>query len=337
MVDSCFSCQEHSRAKSLPTAEPFEVPEYPMQYVAAYIFNLNDKEYLVTVDRYSKWPDCYELKNANSRTVIELLQRQFANFGKPEILLSDNAPQYSSYEFRCFVEENGIKHITSSPYFSRANELAEHMNQTIKSSLRKALETGQTLLDVSTTIRSTPLGDWLPTPAVLVQSKNLRNKLHFCAEQLRYKNLNAKNLDILLRKRQDQDVFGKASNKTTAMFSDGEHVWCRVGHRQWLPAKIIDHAGTPHSFHVELEGGKVDRRNQSFFRARKLNLLRYDVRSMPRTSGNSGLNGKFHRPASSAPTATTTPSETVPTSAAHITHNANVTVTRSGRVSKPPI
>jgi len=49
----------------------------------------------------------------------------FARHGIPDVIVSDNGPQYSSHEFGEFVKTLNVKHITSSPYHPQGNGEAE--------------------------------------------------------------------------------------------------------------------------------------------------------------------------------------------------------------------
>ena len=53
------------------------------------------------------------------------LKSHFSREGIPEILYTDNGPQYASIEFAKFVIEWNIDHRTSSSYFPHANGLAK--------------------------------------------------------------------------------------------------------------------------------------------------------------------------------------------------------------------
>ena len=97
---------------------PQEVPAYPQQNIAADLFSVCGKDYTVSVDYYSKWINITELKAAKSADVIEILQKQFADFGIPEEL-----------EFRLSMQSWGIVHRSPSPTYARANEQAERMVQ----------------------------------------------------------------------------------------------------------------------------------------------------------------------------------------------------------------
>ena len=61
----------------------FEVPDFPMQFLAVDLFFFQGKDYLVTVDRYSRWPDCFPLSQTKSFDVIRILRKLFADFWRP--------------------------------------------------------------------------------------------------------------------------------------------------------------------------------------------------------------------------------------------------------------
>lgn len=277
-VESCTTCQENTRASVHTRLEPYDIPEYPMQTISTDIFHLLGREYLVTVDRYSKWPSCTELRTSTSREIITILKQQFLDFGRPETIISDNASYYTSNEFQSFMDTNDIKHITTSPYYSRSNGLAERMNQTIKTSLNKAIQSKQELSDVLTTLRTTPLGDSLPSPAVLLQGRNLRTSLNCMPSQLKTQAVNNQKVVESFQKRQAQTQMHNSNYHRPKEFVTGMNVWVNMGHRKWVEGTILAHAETPHSFYVKLEGGKTTRRNQSFLRSRKVTTTSFSAK-----------------------------------------------------------
>lgn len=54
---------------------------------------------MVTVDYLSNFWEVDPLENTQSKTVIWKLKAHFAYYGIPDIVFSDNGPQYSSEEF----------------------------------------------------------------------------------------------------------------------------------------------------------------------------------------------------------------------------------------------
>ncbi|KAA5586471.1 transposase family protein, partial [Pseudomonas aeruginosa] len=60
------------------------------------------------------------------------LKSIFSRHGIPETMISDNGPPFNSKEFHLFTIDWNIKHINSSPYFSRSNGMVERTIGTVK-------------------------------------------------------------------------------------------------------------------------------------------------------------------------------------------------------------
>ncbi|KAG8170544.1 hypothetical protein JTE90_011097 [Oedothorax gibbosus] len=71
--------------------------------------------FLVIVDAHSKWLEVYPMKSTTTFKTIESLRDCFARFGLPVTLVS-NGPQFTSHEFKTFMNSNGIKHKTTAPF-----------------------------------------------------------------------------------------------------------------------------------------------------------------------------------------------------------------------------
>ena len=78
------------------------------------------------------------VSSATSQVTIEKLRTIFATHGLPQALVSANAAIFMSAEFKEFLQKNGIRHVTSSPYHPASNGLAERGVQTIKLAMKKA-------------------------------------------------------------------------------------------------------------------------------------------------------------------------------------------------------
>ena len=89
------------------------------------------KMILVVIDSHSKWIEAFVTNGATSQVVIELSRILFAQFGIPEVVVTDNGLCFVSEEFGTFLVTNGIKHITSAPYHPSINGLTEREVQTI--------------------------------------------------------------------------------------------------------------------------------------------------------------------------------------------------------------
>ena len=100
---------------------------------------MRSKMYLVIIDAYSKWTDVFPVLSANSETTIDKLRTLFATHGIPNSVVTDDATGFVSEEMRTFWENNGIRHITSSPYHLATNGLAEHAVKLVLSIWHQAL------------------------------------------------------------------------------------------------------------------------------------------------------------------------------------------------------
>ena len=91
------------------------------------------------------------------------MKSTFARHGIPEVVISDNGPQFSADSFRCFSD------ITSSLYHPRGNGEAECAVGTIKNLMQKAEDPYLALL----AYHSTPLHNRY-SPSELLMNKKLR-------------------------------------------------------------------------------------------------------------------------------------------------------------------
>ena len=96
--------------------------------------------HICSVDYFSRYLEVVKLNNTTSKGVIEALKHIFAHHGIPEVLHSDNSPQYSSIGMKEFASAYGFEHITSSPHYPRSNGLAERTVKTIKTLMKKSTD-----------------------------------------------------------------------------------------------------------------------------------------------------------------------------------------------------
>ena len=91
------------------------------------------KMFLLVMDAYTKWLDVYITTTSSSTITIELLRISFSNFGLPEVVVSNNAANFTSEEFQAFMKANGVKHVQTPP---ASNGIVEHAVQTLKDNLK---------------------------------------------------------------------------------------------------------------------------------------------------------------------------------------------------------
>lgn len=148
---------------------PTERPERPWQKLGTDLFVLGGKNDLLVVDYFSRYVEIAPLSHTKSMDIIVPLKSIFARHGIPEVLMSDNGPQFSGLAFTSFADLFGFRHITSSLRFPQSNGEAERAVQTVKNLLKKSADPYLPLL----AYRATPLQSGY-SPAQLLMGRCLR-------------------------------------------------------------------------------------------------------------------------------------------------------------------
>ena len=115
MVKSCVEYSKHVRVNCEPMIST-PLPEYPWQVVGSDLFYHKGTTYLLVVDYFSRYPEICKLSTTTSQGIISALRPLFGRHGIPEILRSDNGPQYVSQEM---TVDYGFQQITSSPHIQK--------------------------------------------------------------------------------------------------------------------------------------------------------------------------------------------------------------------------
>ena len=104
--------------------------------------------------------------------MIEVLKSAFACFGIPEVLVTDNGPQYASKHMAEFAASYGFRH-TSSPHYPQGNGQAERAVKTVKTLILNADDPFLALLNY----RATPLPWCNLSPAELLFGRRIRTTI----------------------------------------------------------------------------------------------------------------------------------------------------------------
>ena len=98
----------------------------------------------MTVDYYSSYIELDVLQIMTAGTVIKALKAQLACHVIPDLVATDNRPQFSSVKFKDFAKEWNRQHQTSSPGYPQANRKAENAVKITKKLTKSALQVGST-------------------------------------------------------------------------------------------------------------------------------------------------------------------------------------------------
>ncbi|XP_028415786.1 uncharacterized protein K02A2.6-like [Dendronephthya gigantea] len=165
-VATCETCQEcPMKQQQKETLMNHELAHRPWEKVAADIFTVTGKDYLILVDYYSNFWEINRLLNTKASTCIRKIKSHFAQNVIPDVLVSDNGPQFSAEKFAKFTKEWGIEHRTSSPGHQQANGKAEAAVKMAKSLIRKAEASKGDIYLAILAQRNTPTEDFESSPA----------------------------------------------------------------------------------------------------------------------------------------------------------------------------
>ena len=258
-VENCRECAKVARPRREPLL-PTPLPDYPWQVVGSDLFELKGEHYLLTVDYFSRYPEVIKLSSTTSSNIIALLKTIFARHGIPEVLRTDNGPQYVAKEFAVFAKAYGFQHITSSPRFPQSNGQVERMVQTIKGMLKNSTDPHLAVLSY----RATPMPWCGLSPSELLMGRRIRTTVPQTKKQLTpsWLYLPQFKRDNLHFKEKQKENFDKHHRvREQSEIPDGSEVVITTD-KQPVEGRVVEPAETPRSYIVQTPSGEV-RRNRS--------------------------------------------------------------------------
>ena len=258
-IERCPECARDTRPGREPLI-PTPLPSYPWQKVATDIFNLKGQEYLVIVDYFSRYPEIQKLKSTTTQSIVNTLKAAFARHGIPEILRSDNGPQFSSQEFKNFVDKYHIKHNTSSPHFPSSNGQAERAVQTVKNLLKNSTDPFLALLSY----RATPLPWCGRSPSELLMGRKIRSTLPTSTQTLTPQwpyLIEFRQANETFKQQQRRDFDQRHRVRDLPNIPDNTDVWITTNGNP-VAGRTVQMADTPRSYVVQTPSGQT-RRNRS--------------------------------------------------------------------------
>ena len=264
-VAKCDICRSVDYKQQKETLIPHEIPSRPWAKVGTDLFSFDNKDYLVTVDYYSNFWEIDYLPDTKSTTVIKKLKAHFSRQGIPDILFSDNGPQFSSQEFQKFSRLWEFQHRTSSPGYPQSNGKAESAVKTAKRLMYKAKADGRDPYLAILDHRNTPSQGMDTSPAQRLLSRRTKTLLPTTASLLQPKVSDVQK--ELQMKRNRQCVYYDRSAKDLDTLTSGDCVRIQpfAPSTVWRLGRVL----TPidaRSYEVQMDSGGVLRRNRRHLR-----------------------------------------------------------------------
>ena len=174
----CTSCGQFQNKPDKPSIHPWMMPEKPWSRLHLdHAINFLGRNWLVLVDAYSKYPCIHPTTSTSSKSTTAILEQEFAHFGYPHTLVTDNATTFMSQEFQAWCKQRGIVHLTGAPYHPATNGAAERLIQSFKQALRKSsLPPKEALQEFLMQYRRIPFASGL-SPSELLNGRRIRTKI----------------------------------------------------------------------------------------------------------------------------------------------------------------
>lgn len=181
---ACVSCQKSKTSRHVKSQfQSFAVPNQRFEHIhldlVGPLSRSGDFQYIMTiVDRFSRWPEAYPLKDITSDTIAKTFVAQYiSRFGVPSIITTDRGSQFMSKLFGSISKLIGTHHIRTTSYHPQSNGLVERFHRHLKSSLMARCNTtnwseelGLVLLGIRVAIKE----DLQCSPAEMVYGQTLQ-------------------------------------------------------------------------------------------------------------------------------------------------------------------
>ena len=249
LVENCDVCKKEKGNHSEPMMQS-ATPDRPWQVLGSDLFDWKGHKYLLLVDYLSRYPEIAKLDSEDSESVIQHMKSIFGRHGIPEVVRTDNGPQYASEAFHDFAQ------LTSSPRYPQSNGEAERMVQTVKGLLQKAEDPYAALL----AYRASPLSNGF-SPAEILMGRKLRTKVPTNAANLVPREVplsQLRNTDEEIRKKQKGNYDKRHRSRDLAPLKEGDSVFL-LDRREH--GHVLRKATEPRSYYIATDSGTF-RRNR---------------------------------------------------------------------------
>ncbi|XP_029141632.1 uncharacterized protein K02A2.6-like, partial [Protobothrops mucrosquamatus] len=103
-VHGCQVCQQSRPEMPQAPVHRWEETQTPWSRVHIdYAGPFQGQFFLLLVDSHSKWLEVVPVSSTTTARTIQVLRGIFASHGLPDVLVSDNGPQFTSFEFQAFL------------------------------------------------------------------------------------------------------------------------------------------------------------------------------------------------------------------------------------------
>ena len=141
-IKCCHKCQTCRQPLNHYTENNATPPGYPFSKVGLDLVGplplaKNGNKYIIVLfDYITKWTEAEPLKSTESEDVIKFLKSVFSRYGIPEVLVTDNGPQFVSDKTKAFLDLHDVYGQYITTYNPTSNGEVENRNREIYKYLR---------------------------------------------------------------------------------------------------------------------------------------------------------------------------------------------------------
>ncbi|XP_011883987.1 PREDICTED: uncharacterized protein K02A2.6-like [Vollenhovia emeryi] len=253
VAKACVNCSINAHDPTRYRSHHWEYPKGPWERVHIdYAGPVAGKMLLIIVDAYSKWLEVKATNSTTTQATISIMEELFATYGVPVTIVSDNGPQFTSMEFKLFLQKSGVKfHKFIAPYHPASNGQAERYVQTVKNAMKTMATTPGSLQhnlnEFLCQYRRAPHATTNQSPAQLFLGRTIRTKL----DLVRPDETNVK----ITQKQQ------AVANPTFREFQPTQKIYFLSGNPRmdkWIPGTIVTRLGDLH-YEIDYQGKRFKR------------------------------------------------------------------------------
>ena len=235
-IRKCDVCMSYRNAPSKEPLQPHEFVARPWSKVRAELCQLDGRMLFVISDFYSNYIELARLTLITSKSIIKELNAVFARHGIPDVLVTDNGPQFTSAEFAVFTRTWTFDHKTSSPSYAQSNGKAENAVKTIERLFQKCKASGQSKYLALLDWRNTPTKGVDTSPAQRLMGRRCKTLFPMAGTLLQPRYDSKGEAQALAGTKQRQQFYCNRHAKPLKELSPGKTVRMKLpGRERWTP------------------------------------------------------------------------------------------------------
>ena len=239
-ISTCEICLTHADSQMKEPIIQHDIGETPWSKIGADLCELHGRMLLVVTDYYSNFISVKRLNSTTTTAVSKQLMELFSVHGIPKIIMTDNATQFSSFEFKSFTSELDIEHNTSSPHNPQSNGKAENAVKEVKRLFSRCRDSGYSEYLALLDFNNTPTEGVGLSPSQRLSGRRCRTSLPVTKKLLkpRYSTENERNR--MTKCKQKQARYYNKSTRQLPELSEGETVRVKCpGEKTWTKGTCV--------------------------------------------------------------------------------------------------